>query len=31
MDGDEVDGMDETILPLDYKDNGEIVDDVSSG
>ncbi|KAJ3332188.1 Ca(2+)-dependent cysteine protease [Blyttiomyces sp. JEL0837] len=27
VDGDEVDGMDETILPLDYETEGEIVDD----
>jgi len=26
-DGDEVDGYDETILPVDYKKNGQIVDD----
>ncbi|KAJ3153011.1 Ca(2+)-dependent cysteine protease [Irineochytrium annulatum] len=26
-DGDEVDGMDETILPVDYRDKGEILDD----
>jgi len=27
-DGDEVDGFDETILPLDYEKSGQIVDDV---
>jgi len=27
IDGDEVDGYDETILPVDYKKNGMIVDD----
>jgi hypothetical protein len=27
LDGDEVDGYDETILPVDYKKNGQIVDD----
>merc|ERR1719237_1263771 len=30
-DGDEVDGSDETICPVDYKDAGEIVDDDSYG
>ncbi len=26
-DGDEIDGMDETILPVDYEKTGQIVDD----
>ncbi|KAI9337879.1 peptidase C14, caspase domain-containing protein [Zopfochytrium polystomum] len=26
--GDEIDGMDETIVPLDYEENGQILDDV---
>lgn len=28
LDGDEEDGFDETILPVDFKQAGEIVDDV---
>lgn len=28
LDGDEDDGFDETILPLDFKTAGEIIDDV---
>ncbi|PBK87178.1 hypothetical protein ARMGADRAFT_1085950 [Armillaria gallica] len=30
LDGDEVDGYDEIIFPVDYKDAGEIIDDVNS-
>ncbi|KDQ21672.1 hypothetical protein BOTBODRAFT_210352 [Botryobasidium botryosum FD-172 SS1] len=28
LDGDEADGLDETILPIDHRTNGEIVDDL---
>jgi hypothetical protein len=28
-DGDEEDGQDETIVPVDYKTAGQIIDDVS--
>ncbi|ORX61218.1 Metacaspase Yca1 [Piromyces finnis] len=27
LDGDEIDGLDETILPCDYTENGQIIDD----